>query len=113
MEDLHLVNPSQDIKQHWQRDSLRLKVDAHIDGQLSAYEWKEIETEIMSDKVLFAYFQERLDRFKNISELIPNIRIDRKQKQSLVAESSEICHHFMPKDKETLMNKLSKIFSLN
>jgi hypothetical protein len=116
-EDLHLVNPSQDIKQQWQRDSLKLRIDAHIDGQLSAFEWKEIETQVMSDKVLFEYFQERTNRFKHISNLISSFRIDNKQKEKLTEECVSICRQFVTQSKfaakDNWMSKISKVFNLN
>jgi len=117
IDDLHLLNPSQDIKQEWQRDSLKLKIDAHIDGQLSAFQWKEIETQVMSDKVLFEYLQERTNRFKHISNLIPCVRMDNKQKEKLTDECSAICQQFVTQSKfstkDNWISKISKVFNLN
>ena len=120
-EDLHLVNPSQDIKLIWLRDSLMLKIDAYIDGQLSALEWKEIEPQILSDKFLFEYLQERTHRFKHISNLIPLVRLDVKQKEKMTQECSQICqqsfHATNRQAKNSIggnwLNKVSKIFNLN
>jgi hypothetical protein len=119
-EDLHLVNPSKDIKLIWLRDSLMLKIDAYIDGQLSAIEWKEIEPQILSDKFLFEYLQERTHRFKHISNLIPLVRLDVKQKEKMTQECSQICQqsiHASHQAKNSiggnLLNKVSKIFNLN